>query len=342
VASYHTTTGHYSYDGSYFNSPVDRAPLHAPSTGAIAGGNGVYAYSAGRAFPNQTYAGANYWVDTLFNTTFNDAVAPAVASTSPASGAANTLPTAVTATFNKSVVQSSIQFKLTGAGNAQVAGTVSYDDATLTATFTPGTTLAQGTTYTATVSGATDHSGNVMASPATWSFSTVTCPCSLFPSAATPSTVTSGDASAVELGMRFTSDAGGFVTGVRFYKGPSNTGTHTGSLWTTGGGSGGGQLLATVTFTGETASGWQQALFSSPVAIAAGTTYVVSYHTAAGQYSLNGGYFGSDVYAAPLHGIANGVSPNGVYLYGPGGTVPTQSYNASNYWVDVVFNTTAP
>ncbi len=74
--------------------------------------------------------------------------------------------------------------------------------------------------------------------------------------------------------MKFTSDISGSVTGVRFYKYAQNTGTHVGSLWTAG-----GTLLGTVTFTGETASGWQQATFANPIAITANTTYVVSYHT---------------------------------------------------------------
>ena len=52
----------------------------------------------------------------------------------------------------------------------------------------------------------------------------------------------------------------GFITGVRFFKSTGNTGTHTGSLWTAA-----GSRLATVTFTGETASGWQTATFASAV-----------------------------------------------------------------------------
>jgi hypothetical protein len=44
----------------------------------------------------------------------------------------------------------------------------------------------------------------------------------------------------------------------------------------------------------------------------------------------------------PLQALADGVSGgNGVYGYGVGG-FPTQTYNASNYWVDVVFTTSAP
>ncbi len=58
----------------------------------------------------------------------------------------------------------------------------------------------------------------------------------------------------VELGVKFRADQDGFVTGIRFYKGSGNTGTHTGSLWSSS-----GTRLATVTFTGETGTGWQQA-----------------------------------------------------------------------------------
>ena len=39
--------------------------------------------------------------------------------------------------------------------------------------------------------------------------------------------------SAVELGVKFRSDVAGYITGIRFYKGAGNTGTHVGHLWTT-------------------------------------------------------------------------------------------------------------
>ena len=71
------------------------------------------------------------------------------------------------------------------------------------------------------------------------------------------------ESSPLTIGLRFYSDVAGSITGVRFYKGPANTGPHVGSLW-----SGTGTLLASVTFSTETASGWQQANFDSPVQIA--------------------------------------------------------------------------
>src|SRR5207237_1302603 len=100
------------------------------------------------------------------------------------------------------------------------------------------------------------------------------CPCSVFALTSAPVNQAGSDANSVELGMKFTADQSGFVTGVRFYKLASNTSTHTGHLWTSA-----GSLLGTATFTGESASGWQQANFGSPVAITAGTTYVISYFT---------------------------------------------------------------
>jgi Domain of unknown function (DUF4082)/Bacterial Ig-like domain/Bacterial Ig domain len=326
VASYHTTTGHYAATVGAFTAPLDAWPLHAPS-----GANGVYQYGASQ-FPTQFYNSTNYWVDVVYATTLNDTVAPVVTTVSPVPNATNVFPSAVTARFSKSVVASSISFGL-AAGSTPVAGATTYDNPSKTVTFTPSAPLAQGTTFTATVSGATDSSGNVMASPYTWSFTTLSCPCSMWPSTATPAQASVNDTGPVEVGVRFTSDNNGYINGIRFYKGAANTGSHVGNLWTAS-----GQLIASGTFSGESASGWQQMLFSSPVAVTAGTTYVASYHTNTGGYSYTGAYFGSAYDAAPLHASASiAGTGNGVYLYGPS-AFPTQTYNASNYWVDVVFN----
>ena len=102
---------------------------------------------------------------------------------------------------------------------------------------------------------------------------------SLFNTGDTPATVTVNDPNSVELGVKFQASTTGTITGIRFYKGPQNTGTHVADLW-----SATGTLLATATFTNETASGWQQVNLSTPVVVTAGTTYVVSYHTN-GDYS---------------------------------------------------------
>ena len=163
------------------------------------------------------------------------------------------------------------------------------------------------------------------------------CPCSLWSTSTTPGTVDGGDPGAdVELGVKFTSDLDGFVTGVRFYKAAANTGAHTGTLWSSS-----GTELASVTFAGESASGWQQMLFGSPVAVAAGTTYVVSYHTTTGHYSFDSDYFASNYDNAPLHAPSSASSGgNGVYVYGSH-AFPDLVFLDRNYWVDVVFATDA-
>ena len=105
------------------------------------------------------------------------------------------------------------------------------------------------------------------------------------------------DPNAVELGLKFQADVNGYITGIRFYKGPGNTGTHVGHLWTST-----GSLLASVTFTNETATGWQQATLATPVAITANTTYVVSYYAPAGHYAVNEPYFTAAVVNASIAG----------------------------------------
>ena len=153
---------------------------------------------------------------------------------------------------------------------------------------------------------------------------------SLFGSA-TPAVVNTDDTSAVELGVKFQTSAAGTVTGIRFYKGSQDTGTHTGSLWSST-----GTRLATLTFTNETASGWQIAYFSSPVALTAGQTYTASYHTDTGHYSTTANYFVSNVTSGSLTAPASG---NGVYAYGSNSLFPTSTFEQTNYWVDVMFTT---
>jgi hypothetical protein len=161
------------------------------------------------------------------------------------------------------------------------------------------------------------------------------CPCSLWSPAVGPADGPDSDTEAVELGTRFRSDVAGTVTGVRFYKQTGNTGTHIGHLWMAT-----GTLLATVNFASESGSGWQQANLSTAVAITAGTTYVVSYYAPNGHYSATTNYFGTATDSPPLHALGDGVDgPNGVYRYGTGGVFPTDTFQSTNYWVDVILTT---
>ena len=160
----------------------------------------------------------------------------------------------------------------------------------------------------------------------------------IWPSTTVPGTADGGPDSAVEVGVKFRSDVAGKITGIRFYKATANTGTHVGNLWSST-----GTLLGSVTFSSETASGWQQMLLATPVAITSNTVYVASYHCTIGHYSEDDNYFlskGAD--NPPLHALTNGVSGgNGVYGYGASSVFPSLTWNAANYWVDVVFQAAA-
>lgn len=166
-------------------------------------------------------------------------------------------------------------------------------------------------------------------------YSAVPARASLWSSSAVPGTPdVDNDSAAVTLGITFYSDVPGSVTGVRFYKGTSNIGPHVGALY-----SNTGTQLASVTFSEETESGWQQANFPAPVGISAHTPYVISYITEVGNYANDQNYEWSSVNAAPLH--VWGSSP-GVFAYGPNISFPTGTWNSSNYWVDVVFRPDTP
>jgi hypothetical protein len=258
---------------------------------------------------------------------------PVVSSVTPAAGSAgNPVSVAPSATFSEQVVPSTVSFTVKDSGGNVVAGSVSFSSGNTVATFTPAGPLAGSTTYTATVSGAQNASGTPMSSPFTWSFSTsavAQCPCSIWQDAAPSGAVDAADTSPVTVGLRFQASSDGTITGVRFYKETDNTGSHIGSLWTAS-----GTLLATGTFTGEKASGWQELDFSTPVPVTAGTTYVASYHTDAGHYAYTPAGLSSAVTNGPLTAPAAG----GVYAYGSADTFPSNTYNANNYWVDVVYS----
>lgn len=132
------------------------------------------------------------------------------------------------------------------------------------------------------------------------------------------------DRAGSELGEHFTSDVAGTVSAVRFYKGTLDTGTHVGALWTAA-----GTQLASVTFTNESASGWQTANFSNPVNVAANTEYVVSYYTPATNHPDD------DPYPYPFTN-QDLTATKSSYGYGSALAFPA-TISTDNYWVDVVF-----
>ena len=150
----------------------------------------------------------------------------------------------------------------------------------------------------------------------------------LFAYSDTPANLSDPDTSGVNLGVKFESSQSGLITGLKYYKGLGDTGTHVGSLWTSD-----GTLLASAAFTNETASGWQYVTFANPVSISASTTYVASY-SSNGHYASTGNYFTTTY----TNGVLSTPGPGaGVYTYGAGALFPT-SVSTANYWVDVLFD----
>ncbi len=139
---------------------------------------------------------------------------------------------------------------------------------------------------------------------------------------------TDGNGVDEELGTAFTSDVPGQIAGIRFWKAPSESGTHTGNIW-----DGNGNLLASVTFATETASGWQEQILASPLAIAANTTYIVSVNDTNAYYVATNEGLSSQVINEDLR---SAVGNNGVYATAPG-QFPTISFEDTNYFRDIRF-----
>ncbi|ABM10784.1 DUF4082 domain-containing protein [Paenarthrobacter aurescens] len=326
TVSYWAPNGRYSIQNFQWASfGSSDAPLK------VAGGfgaepAGVYATSSG--FPTSSYNGGNYFADALFSTVDSSPMTVSGHTPFPSSSSVS-VDTKVSGVFSKPVTASSIQLTL-HSPDGPVAGTTAYDPASRRATFTPTSSLAFSTQYTATLSG-TDTLGGPVTAGGTWSFTTGatvpvpgSCPCSLFDDSVTPGIAEIQDGVPLTLGVRFSSVSAGEVVGMRFYKSAGNTGTHNGALYTAA-----GQQLATVAFTNESASGWQTAMFSQPVQMAANTDYIVSYKSLTGTYSATSNGFGAGMSVGPLRTS----SEAGAYTYS--GDFPGSRSTAS-YLVDVI------
>jgi large repetitive protein len=337
--------------------------LHRAASGALVFGAGTVQWSWGLdavhdrgsqpAVPAVQQATVNLFADMgvqpstlqgdlVAATASADTTAPSATITSPGNGSTVEAGTAVTVTGTASDVGGLVAGIEVSIDNgvtwhpARGTGSWSY---TFTAPATIGTTVSISAR-------ATDDSVNTgtPAAPTVVTTATRSCPCSIFGETVPSPNSPANDSSGVELGLKFQATEPGFITGVRFYKFPQTTGTHVGRLWGAA-----GNKLAQVTFSGETASGWQEAVFDTPVAVAADTTYVVSYLAPDGFYAASTGALASSgVENPPLRAMVSGGSAgpagNGVYKYANScgdtvvGCFPDESFSSSNYWVDVVFS----
>ncbi|RZJ83609.1 MAG: DUF4082 domain-containing protein, partial [Massilia sp.] len=320
VASYFGSQG-YAVTSNYFSTPH--------TNGALTSTNGYFTYSAQNAFPNTVSSGTNYWVDVVFSgvPTPNQ---PPVGNND--NGYLVVRNTPITFTFAQLLANDTDPnndlLSIIGAGSAS-GGTVAFNTQQQTLTFTPNPGYLGPATFGYSISDGRGGTGSafvnmdVVASAST---------SSLFQSSDTPTNLASTDTARVNLGVRFVASAGGAITGLKYYKSAGDTGTHVGSLWSST-----GTLLASATFANETSSGWQTVSFGTPVQIAAGTTYVASY-LSNGRYALSGNYFVTDKVSGLLTAPA---ASNGLFTYGNTSVMPTSTFNRTNYWVDVVFTSTA-
>jgi hypothetical protein len=111
---------------------------------------------------------------------------PTVVSVAPPNGANGACPnTIVTATFSEAMNPATINattFTVAGPGATPVGGQVTYNSSSNTAVFTPSSTLALNTAYTATITtGAKDLYGNALASNFVWGFTTGNATCQTGP-----------------------------------------------------------------------------------------------------------------------------------------------------------------
>lgn len=151
----------------------------------------------------------------------------------------------------------------------------------------------------------------------------------LFQPDSVPATVTDPDTAAVNLGVRFKPAVSGKVVGIRFYKGPQNTGSHVIAVWDSA-----GKRLRAQTVNVETPQGWQEKRFDTPVPVTAGATYVAAYHAPRGRYSSTAAYF---TVVKTVGKLTTSVGA-GVYRYGGTSAFPNQVYNNCNYWVSPIFD----
>jgi hypothetical protein len=130
------------------------------------------------------------------------------------------------------------------------------------------------------------------------------------------------------LGVRFSCTAPTTLRAIRFFKDARQTGTHVGRLFLNSTGA----LLAEVTFTNETESGWQEQALSAPVALEVGVEYVIGI-----DFPIAGRVFTTN-YAWPKT-TDSVVATHGPYRAGPTAQMPSTLAVNYNYWIDGVFTT---
>lgn len=333
IVSYSAPAGHYTADTQYFAYRGKSAPPMSVTGGFGSTEAGVY--NTNGEFPTTTFQRSNYYVDALFETL--DGLALTAGAQTPSDTAVSVAPTTpIGATLSKPVAADDVKFVVKDATGTSVPGRTEFDASSYRATFVPEAALADGETFTVTLS-AKDSNGNSIERGGQWSFRTMygqpangECPCSLMPDSATPTLSPIKESVPVTLGMEFSTDIGGTVDGLKYYRLPDEKTAPRGRLYSED-----GALLGQVTFDTPSVSGWQYVAFESPVRISPDTNYVIAYDSA-GTYSGTPGYFSSGLDVGPLHTAPDA----GRYTYSSG-AFPNKT-SSTNYQVDLRFTADAP
>ena len=148
---------------------------------------------------------------------------------------------------------------------------------------------------------------------------------------------TENDTEAVELGVKFRADVDGFITGDPLLQGrgtPAPTSATCGHRRA--------RCSPTATFTGETRvrlAGGRRS--TSPVAITADTTYVVSYHTPNGHYAVDAQLLrraAASTTRRCTRSPTASTAPTASTGTAPAASSRPRPSTRRNYWVDVVFD----
>jgi hypothetical protein len=137
-----------------------------------------------------------------------------------------------------------------------------------------------------------------------------------------------GDRNAVELGVRFTPTQSGVVTDLQYYQGRNAGPVTTATLWSSS-----GAVLGRAEFSPTTQVGWRTVPLERPVPLTLGRTYTASYLAPQGRYPVL------------EHNLSSSREQNGfqlaadagVYHYGSTSAMPRDTWEGSNYLVDVVY-----
>ena len=295
----------------------------------------------------------SHWSLDSISVTSLDTTPPVLTSVSPADNSTGVAPSSnLVLTFSETVLPGSGNIVIrnsngTIAQSIPVTNTNQVSFSGNQVTINPSSNLAAGSGYYVNIASGVirDVAGNNYAgisNSTSFNFTTdasvsggggATPVTSLFSASDTPAD-TYNDGKQLEVGVQFQSSVAGQITGLKFYRSASDTGPDVLNLW-----SATGTKLASATFTNTDASGWQTVALSTAVAISANTSYIASYHTT--------GYYVATDYFFNDNAVTSGVlitAPEGVYAYGGTSTTgifPTNTYRATNYWADVVFEASA-